>query len=219
VNPIKNACYFCGEPATSRDHVPPQVFFPELKDLGPQYGDLRKQLLTLRACALHNGAQSKDDEYAAIIVSASITNEDIGADHFCSKYVRTLGQSPRLVEMLKKGMTPTVWNDHETANLRIDQSRYRTVMERIARGLHFHETGNRLTGPVDIDSPCLGPGSPAIVFRETTRSHPGTSTVKWIGDRRVFEYALQVDPFYLHMKFYGGFDVFVTLVNKEAANI
>ena len=41
-------------------------------------------------------------------------------------------------------------------------------------------------------------------------SYPTDLPLKWIGDRRVFEYAIVIEPFYLHMRFYGGFDVFVT---------
>lgn len=181
-----------------------------MKDLGQHYGDLRKQLVTVPSCALHNGEQSRDDEYTALIVMVSITNEDIGADHFLSKFRRTMERSPRFRSMLEASLTPTVSDGHQTASLRIDQGRYGGVMARISRGLHFHEVGTRLNGRLHIDTPCLGTGSPEVGFRDASRSHPADLQVKWVGDPRIFEYALAVEPFYLHMKFYGGFDVFVT---------
>ncbi len=40
------SCYACERPATTDDHVPPKFLFPEQKDLGPKYGDLRQGLIT-----------------------------------------------------------------------------------------------------------------------------------------------------------------------------
>jgi hypothetical protein len=50
-------CYFqgCARPVTSKEHIPPQSFFPK---------DQREQLLTVPSCDQHNGEKSSDDVYA-----------------------------------------------------------------------------------------------------------------------------------------------------------
>ncbi len=45
-------CAYCGQPATSRDHVPPKCIFPSG----------RENLITVPACSLHNMHRSKLDE-------------------------------------------------------------------------------------------------------------------------------------------------------------
>ena len=55
-------CYMCTSAATSVEHVPPRCLFPEQKDL-PIGVDLRKQLITVPSCDIHNSRKSKDDEY------------------------------------------------------------------------------------------------------------------------------------------------------------
>ncbi|MCJ7519132.1 MAG: hypothetical protein MUO42_05610, partial [Anaerolineaceae bacterium] len=50
----KVTCYMCSSPAVSKEHVPPEVFFPESKDLPPDYPDMRKNLVTVPSCKKHN---------------------------------------------------------------------------------------------------------------------------------------------------------------------
>ena len=45
-------CYFCGGKATTKEHFPPKIFFPE--------GVARK---TVPSCQEHNNDKSKDDTY------------------------------------------------------------------------------------------------------------------------------------------------------------
>ena len=46
-------CYWCGEPATSKEHVPPENIFPE---------EYRAKLLKVDSCKRHNEEFSKLDE-------------------------------------------------------------------------------------------------------------------------------------------------------------
>lgn len=207
---MSTTCYLCDAVATTTEHVPAKVFFPEMKDLGAQYGDLRKQLVTVPACATHNNAFSKDDEYVAIVIAMSASNEPIGADHFTTKFVRTLTASPRFKDMFERHMTPILLDAQESAQLKLDRARYAGVIDRIARGLYRHEANANLAGQLFIDSPALGPPAEAASFRTAQRHYPADLSIKTIGGESVFTYALRREPFFLHLKFYGGFDVFVT---------
>ena len=60
-------CYMCDEESTSSEHVPPKCLFPEQKDL-PEGVDLRKSLITVPSCDLHNSKKSNDDEYYSIVL-------------------------------------------------------------------------------------------------------------------------------------------------------
>jgi hypothetical protein len=58
------SCYWCGAPATSKEHVPPRCFFP--KEIIRE-GLLQKQnwnhLVTVPSCDEHNNQKSSGDEY------------------------------------------------------------------------------------------------------------------------------------------------------------
>jgi hypothetical protein len=51
---LEKICYYCGERATTREHVPPKGFFPRKANL---------QLKTVPSCTKHNNAKSHDDQY------------------------------------------------------------------------------------------------------------------------------------------------------------
>lgn len=60
---MSKTCYMCDELATTVEHIPPKCIFPETKDLEDKTLNLRKKLLTVPSCTLHNNAKSGDDEY------------------------------------------------------------------------------------------------------------------------------------------------------------
>ncbi len=52
-------CYWCGEPATSKEHVPPKCLFPEDKDIKPILNEtFREHLITVPSCDKHNLSKS-----------------------------------------------------------------------------------------------------------------------------------------------------------------
>lgn len=69
-------CYMCNEVATSREHAPPDCFFP---------AGMKKNLSTVRCCAAHNEETSSEDEYCSNWFTTSIQNNQTGLDHFLDK--------------------------------------------------------------------------------------------------------------------------------------
>lgn len=55
---MKSTCYYCGAPATSREHVPPRIFLKHVPDIA------HHQLLTVPACTRHNEAKANLDQAA-----------------------------------------------------------------------------------------------------------------------------------------------------------
>ena len=139
----KRVCYWCEEPATSREHVPPRCLFPVSADTVDGRSH-REQLITVPSCDLHNGAKSDDDEYLLCVLAFSILNNQVGQQQAVSKVLRALKQDPKLTErVLGIGKEITI---EETASgkldttlaFKVDDKRLQSAFEHIARGVYFH---------------------------------------------------------------------------------
>jgi hypothetical protein len=120
-------CYFCGETADTREHVPPKGFFPK---------EHRKDLITVNSCKTHNNHKSGDDEYFRMTL-AGIAWGDLQPS-MRETIIRSVKRKPALarhiVETSKKNATG--WFTYDADSARIDH-----VLECIGRGLLFHEQG------------------------------------------------------------------------------
>ncbi|MFD1628111.1 hypothetical protein [Azospirillum griseum] len=145
-------CVYCGvEAGTTRDHVPPKSIFPP--------GD-RKDLVTVPACEKCNGgASSLDEEFKAML------NLKAGSEHPASRSLwdgstlRGIKRNRRFLSTLRSRMLTAHLefpNGEVTKNQRLinwgGESHDRTV-ERIARGLHFHDIGAQI-GRLAIEEGC-----------------------------------------------------------------
>ena len=94
---IENECYWCGAPATSKEHVPPKCLFPELKDIEGIYSDnCRKDLITVPSCDKHNLNKSKDDEILMACLAPLLGNNGIAYIHTCTKLKRAFSRNTGL---------------------------------------------------------------------------------------------------------------------------
>jgi hypothetical protein len=147
------ACYMCNAPATSVEHVPPRCFFPEQKDLPPG-ANLRRQLITVPSCDIHNTAKSKDDEYLLYALSMNIPNNQTATDHFSTKILRAIQRRPAVIAMFAKNQLPVRVEDtttgevHETLALQVDHQRIGNALEMIGCALYFHHFGTAWNGGV-----------------------------------------------------------------------
>lgn len=138
-------CYFCGDPATSKDHVPPRSFFPEAKDLPPGSPDLRSSLITVPSCNIHNQHFSKDDEIAAYTILMHHDSNNSATQQFSTKAMRAFLRRPAILKrILAKSKRVLVREPggillKPTLAFRIDVPLIERVMEKIARGLYFHD--------------------------------------------------------------------------------
>ena len=82
-------CCFCGNPATTMDHVPPDGIFPDPKPTN---------LITVPACSKCNKGSSKDDEYfRTIIAIGAASYESSNAEMLMDKKViRQFKEKPAL---------------------------------------------------------------------------------------------------------------------------
>ncbi len=151
--PAARTCYFCGSVATSDEHVPPKAVFPKPKD-SPDGRDYRLQLIKVPACDLHNSATSKDDEYLLYVATMSLTANSLGTHHFLTKVRRAIDERPALIRSIVKTAQRVHVHDRQTGKefptygFEVDGNRLDVIFEKIARGIHFHETGGRWPGEV-----------------------------------------------------------------------
>ena len=152
MNPI---CYQCGSPANSREHVPPLCLFPETKDV--KGINLRKDLITVPSCEIHNSKKSTDDEFLMISIAGIVGNNFIGFIHNHTKVTRAIRRkSSRFLGsvILKKNKSFFFKNDTKK-NFPITQGipdvqRLIKCFEHIAYGLYFHKFQKIFDGEVKV---------------------------------------------------------------------
>ena len=138
----------CDAAATSVEHVPPRCLFPEQKDLSSGV-DLRKQLITVPSCDVHNSSKSKDDEYLLYALSMNIPNNQTASDHFSSKILRAIQRNPSVIKKFTEKQIPVKVEDtqtgeiHETLALQVDRQRLENALIMIGRALYFHHFKTR----------------------------------------------------------------------------
>jgi hypothetical protein len=208
-------CYYCGAPATGRDHVPPKAFFPERKDLRPGSPDYRRNLLTVPSCEAHNNAASGDDQIAAYAILAHESINSVGLQHQATKVPRARRRDRTLSSRVLLKVRQELTSSGDIGVIAtIDIKGVNRVLDRIARGLFFVETSTRWTEPLKIVSDSLmGPdGSrpfqgPVAQLRLAMTLAPEP----WRGDNpEVFRYHWfrfrNSETRVLRMVFYGGFE-------------
>ena len=221
-------CYMCTAAANSREHVPPKCLFPEPKDIGENI-DLRKNLITVPSCVLHNSAKSKDDEYLLLGITLNILNNGTALSHFQTKIMRALTRNPKLFGYFAKSQQEVVAVDKDgtainTLMVKVDNRRFLGSLEHVARGLYYHAYQSRFDGKCSIlPDFMLYAGSEEDVRindRNSTALHiikPTFDSVECNGENQsVFSYVfLEPDDqgrIALRMQFFGGSNVYVAFL-------
>jgi len=123
-------CYWCGDPATSREHVPSRNLFPQGKN---------KNLITVPSCSRHNEALTKFDEKFRLYLQARESSAD-ALNEFKTTTLRGLNrpESQGLVRGLARGARRVVVHGQQTLALQVDPAEQNLYFEKIIRGLYFH---------------------------------------------------------------------------------
>lgn len=227
---ILETCYACDEPFVSRDHVPPQVFYPEKKDIGI---DLRSNLITVPSCKRHNEHASVSDELAAYAIVVSMTNNRIAMNQFSTKVMRALKRSQHIQDLYFDSLRWMAIGTRRRPAFSINRTtpdspvyefacHFDRTMEKIARGLYFHIFKRRLEhdAPLNIHSPHLfSEVSPTEVMALNSQTTQRMLRYQWqpvkVPHRDVFECVYWTHPRFLNQiifwfRFYQGFQVWVS---------
>jgi hypothetical protein len=202
-------CYMCNAAGTTREHVPPDCFFPK---------GYRENLITVPSCPGHNTNNSKDVEYVRNIIVTHFSTNDLARGHFQDKALRSLERSPKLFTQSFGDARPIILDGQESGITFLDLPRFKTVMGAIAHAIHFKFAGTTYPGRWEIFGTSMA--SPAMIFEgkpdgseelrlllrqlsptELPMPQPevfACGVKQWDEERLVYEF-----------KFYGGFVIHV----------
>jgi hypothetical protein len=216
-------CYMCEAQATSREHVPPKCIFPQRKDLGV---NLRRDLITIPACEVHNLRNSKDDEFLLICLAGVVGNNSIGYRHNQTKVSRALRRSAgRLLD--------TMFTSRRHVRLGTGENKFFDVIigtphygrlercfDRVGRGLYYCTFSARFNGCTRL---VMGhvhrPKGNAATFTDFIRHRAEIDLrdVPRVGQNPevFFHQFAKPDEFgliMLRMCFYGGVDIYISFI-------
>lgn len=145
-------CYMCNSPKTSVEHVPPRALFPKSED--SHGADLRKQLITVPSCDIHNSEKSQDDEYLMYALVFGIQNNPTASTQIKSKIARALSRNASVAKLMTKHHIPvqvenvTTGIREETIAIKIDMSRVKQAFDHIGRALYLHHYKSKWMGSI-----------------------------------------------------------------------
>ena len=221
-------CYICDEQDVSLEHIPPLCLFPESKDL-PAGLDLRKNLITVPACAEHNLRKSGDDEYLLFILVANINVNFAGLNQWRTKIDRAMKYRPSKRRIFKN-LQPVQYHGVRTGKYEIDFERISRQFVLIARGIYYYHFRKHWSHALELAIPFAIPGS------EQTRPYSQAMTklanlaTQFLRDEPKlgdnpgifsYQYKLITDSqgLVLRMVFYGGIEVVAFFGGNNAQSI
>lgn len=147
-------CYFCGSPATSKEHVPPKSFFPNVGEK-----DYRKNLIKVPSCDAHNSFKSKDDEYIRLLFVALSTKINDGSNkdlfRIRDSVIRSMLRNINLFPLLFRNTNPPIsLTSGKIPEVPIssdyDFDRVIKFLEYVAKGIFFHKYKRIWSGNIDV---------------------------------------------------------------------
>ena len=140
-------CYYCGEKSSTKEHIPPECFFPK---------GSKVQLFTVPACVKHNNAKSKDDEYVKVLFTTSadlMLRKDLS--YVIDKSERALERNPAFKATVLDDPEPAVvvlpcGTYVPSTSHKIDIPRLLRFLEFLARGLFYHHEKEVWKGRVKV---------------------------------------------------------------------
>lgn len=184
--PKNKICCFCGNPATTRDHVPSDGIFPVPK---PQ------NLITVPACDQCNKKSSSDEEYFRAIVTPAAFNSKWAEKLIDQKIIPGFRQKPALLRsIMKKAKKVDVASKRgiyigQLPALEYDPIRLQNVIDKIVRGLFWHEKREVLGSNYIVRQFSLNPS-----FDDKLRNGIISLPLKEVGDGEIFSYRYLVEP-------------------------
>ena len=139
----------CSSPETSREHAPPLCFFPEVQEIGR---DLRKNLVTVPSCDIHNSKKSKDDEFlrAMVLSSAGAANE-VAKHLFMGKMMRAVDRKPHAYSHFFKYEGKL--DGGRAHALKIERKRFDRCIDHLVRAIFYDTYKLKWILPIFIASP------------------------------------------------------------------
>lgn len=199
-NNQQESCAYCGEPATSRDHVPPKNLF-----------DDRTGVITVPACNTHNNKRSGLDERFREFVLLSAPNTTPAAQAVWQPTLRGLNRNlARKAELISTAF-PIPGTD--LVGALYDAGVFHEMIESVTRGLFWHEYRMRLPMESRIETVRLPPDAMGSIPLSNRRSIAGGQFV-YTFDRIATDPTVSAWTFVFHQKLFAWALTDMELVNK-----
>jgi hypothetical protein len=194
---LLKTCVFCGKTGdVTDDHIPPKNIFPPPRP---------SNLITVPACQKCNSSTSKDEEYFRLKLCMS---QEVGDHPEARKNRDIIFRS--LYRKEAKGLKNSFVQDVRKVQLRtsgglylgkryifdVDLKRIFNVVEKIVRGLYYHEKGYKLDDGCEVDvhsNDTLMDNSPEVLedIKEKILT-PLSSKIPVILGTQTFSYRFQI---------------------------
>lgn len=142
--PVKT-CYMCEEVATTREHVPPQSFFPE---------GYRDNLVTVPSCNTHNNRNSDDVDYVRTVIIGYIGITETTTSPF-EAIRRSFRRNPKLFDIVFREAQPIDFNNESKISFETVRPKIDNIMRAIAYALFFKDTGQKYPHNWWVEYPSL----------------------------------------------------------------
>jgi hypothetical protein len=206
------ACYLCGETATTKDHIPPLGLFPKPRP---------DNLITVPACLACNRNRSLDDEYFRIILAAGSRDAPQSTVLLHQRIIPRMREKPALILDFLKSVRQV--NVHSKDGIHLgrvptftfDRPRIQAVIDKIIRGLFFKHASRRLADDYSVENFIYCP-KVETPLQEVIMELPLLN----IGDGSVFSYRYHIadetssESFWFLM-FYNDSSLFVTRTSNS----
>jgi hypothetical protein len=210
-----NKCYMCDAEGTTREHVPPDSFFPK---------GYRDNLVTVPSCDEHNTKNSKDVEYVRNVIVVHISTNNAARSHFQDKVLRSFRNSLKLFNRTFKDVKPIIFNGKETGIFTVDINRFNQVMESIAYAVYYKSFDRSYAGYWDIFASSFilnealfqDKRDDTIEYRQLLRQLSFTDEPS--SQPRVFRYAVNMldeEQFVYRFVFYEGVIIYARAVSPR----
>ena len=223
---LATTCYMCDSPETSREHAPPLCFFPETDDVGR---DLRRNLVTVPSCNVHNSKKSKDDEFfRSVVLMAAAPTSETGHHLFSGKMLRGAARMPHAHRLFFRDKGPIA--NESGRVLQIDRNRFDACIDHLAKALFYDTYKRKWTLPTTVVSANfftgialdhVVPHQPTLDAVEMSRKVLGSEPIR--GENPdVFKYRLRYDAgeeiYAFAAIFYECFEVY-SFSSKELVHL
>ncbi len=222
-------CYMCGNPVTSKEHVPPKCFFPEKKDLREGL-DFRKNLIKVPSCDEHNSHKSLDDEYLMFVLASALQGNSHKQNHVETKIIRAFERRPHVFSSFLADSHPVYLTDssgkvEESACFQIDLKRFDRALHYMACGIFYHHYEKKWLGGFRVFTNALmdikSKNAPEVneinqsVYQEMVQFFSSETAIG--ENKEIFQYKLISDSnnrHAIHMVLYEGIEITVLLRNE-----
>ncbi|WP_432415202.1 hypothetical protein ACRHM7_17860 [Chromohalobacter israelensis] len=147
----KETCYMCSEEATSKEHVPPRCLFPKESELSKGVS-MRKNLIKVPSCHVHNSSKSKDDEYLMFIMSCAFQGNEFKSSLFEKRVLRAFQKKPHVLDTVFKNPRKVLLREsedgkpEESISFEADLDRVDSMFHHMACGIYYHHFKEKWLG-------------------------------------------------------------------------